>query len=265
MRRNLTSALILEDDVDWDLRLKEQLRDFALSTRALIQPLAGSTASYADPTYPSPSPDAPVEVPDIDFTSLPHTVEPHTSPYGDGWDVLWIGHCGLSFPYNTTDGERMPKGRVIHKDDVTVPPKKDLWSWNSPFLLVDEYPPHTRAVSHAQEGLCTLGYAVSQLGARKLLADVALKPPKDAFDFLLRFYCEGRHGRNYHNCLGLQPALFHHFKFAGPLASASDIGNHEGYREESWSDMIRWSVRLNAEKLMDGEDDFTDQYPDPEE
>ena len=94
---------------------------------------------------------------------------------------------------------------------------------------------------------------------------MALKPPKDAFDFLLRFYCEGRRGRNYHNCLGLQPGLFHHFKMAGPLSASSDIGNHNGFRTESSSDMIRWSVRLNADKLMNGETDYADQYPDEEE
>lgn len=264
VRRNLSSALILEDDVDWDIRLKEQLRDFALSTRSLIQPLAASPASYADPTYPSPPQQDSSDHLDIDFNSTPKTVEPTCSPYGDGWDVLWIGHCSLSFPFDTS--ERIPKGRVIHHDDVTVPPKKNLWSLNSPFVLVEDYPEHTRAVSHAQEGLCTLGYAVSQAGARKLLADTALKPPKDAFDFLLRFFCDGTHGRNHHNCLGVQPALFNLFKPAGPVSAESDIGPpREGFRHESSSEMVRWSVRLNLDQLMEGRADFVDQYPDDNE
>jgi GR25 family glycosyltransferase involved in LPS biosynthesis len=36
VEQNLTSALILEDDADWDVRIKPQLRDFALSSQALI-------------------------------------------------------------------------------------------------------------------------------------------------------------------------------------------------------------------------------------
>ena len=262
MRRNLTSALILEDDIDWDLRLKDQLRSFALSTRALIQPLSDAPGSYADPTYPKPHTGSPVWVPDFDFYNLPNTTEPAVSPYGDGWDALWLGHCGLSFPFETS--RLMPKGRVIHRNDITVPPKKDLWSFNHPWILVEDYPPHTSAVSHAQEGICTLGYAVSQNGARKMLAELALKPPRDGYDFLLRFYCEGDNGRKYHNCLGIQPALFNHYKPAGQLSSASNIGNHKGYREKDASDMIRWSVRLNADKLMDGDTDYEDQFPDEE-
>ncbi|KAJ3499003.1 hypothetical protein NLG97_g683 [Lecanicillium saksenae] len=261
IRQNLTSVLILEDDADWDVRIHEQLRDFALSTRALIQPLAGSSPSspsYADPTFLDPSQPDPRE---ISFDSLPMTVPPRQSPYGDDWDLLWVGNCGLHFPFASS--QTIPKGRVIHHNDKTVAPKKDLWSINKPFTLVDDYPAHTRAVSHAQEGVCTLGYALSHRGARRIMQEVALKPVTDAYDILLRFFCEGRHGRRQGVCVAPQPPYFHHHRPAGPRSSMSDIGDHgTEYNKESRTDMVRWSVRLNSDLIIDGRTDYVEQYPD---
>ncbi|GKT45716.1 uncharacterized protein ColSpa_05897 [Colletotrichum spaethianum] len=252
VRRNLSSALILEDDVDWDIRLRSQLHDFALSTQALSQPLINA---------PLPGGVSNLEtVLDIPLDNLPSTVAPTFSPYGDDWDLLWIGHCGMHFPF--LDRKGVPKARVIHYNDVTVAPKKNLWTFNIPFTLKEQYPEHTRAVHRVQEGVCTLGYAVSQKGARKLLQEVALKDVSDAVDILLRFFCEGGKGRKPHNCLTSQPALFHHHRAAGPMSSMSDIGTHDGFRDTSMTDMVRWSVRLNADALLEGGTEFVDQYPD---
>ncbi|RMJ21494.1 glycosyltransferase family 25 protein [Aspergillus sp. HF37] len=69
------SALILEDDVDWDIRIREQLQDFALTSRALHQPLASPPHSFAHPTLRDPprTTDMPK---DIDFDQLPPTIPP---------------------------------------------------------------------------------------------------------------------------------------------------------------------------------------------
>ena len=53
------TALILEDDVDWDVSVKDQMRLVSDAVREF---------SYVD---------------NLD-----------TSPYGHAWDILWIGHCG---------------------------------------------------------------------------------------------------------------------------------------------------------------------------
>lgn len=259
----MTSALILEDDTDWDVRLKQQLKDFALSTQALTQPLHGSVG-FADTTYPVPSADSPKAVPEIPFHNLPSTEDPNISPYGDNWDLLWTGHCGMHFPFE--DDPLIPKGRVIHRDDETVAQKQYLWTFNIPFTLKEKYPEHTRAVHHVQEGVCSLGYAVSQKGARKLLQEIGLKDLTDGFDILLRFFCEGSKGRQRHNCLTVQPALFHHHRAAGALSASSDIGDHgAGFRDSSSTDMVRWSVRLNADVLLEGGTNIIDQYPDTSE
>jgi len=80
VEQNLTTAVIFEDDVDWDVRLKAQLVDFAEAARALTQPLRGQNATYADPTFPivydyQTQPDA------IDFDGLPDTELPLMSPW----------------------------------------------------------------------------------------------------------------------------------------------------------------------------------------
>ena len=260
----MTSALILEDDIDWDIRIRDQLHDFALTAHALTQPLRGRPGVYADPTYPQPSEDSPEVVPETDFYHLPATTLPTTSPYGDNWDVLWVGHCGMHFPFRHS--KTVPKARVIRLNDETVAPKKHLWTLNIPFTLKDTYPEHTRAYHHAQEGVCTLGYALSQHGARKLLHEVALKEVRDAYDILLRFFCEGVRGRAAgRQCLATQPSLFHHHRPAGLLSAMSDIGTHGKngeVRETAMTDMVRWSVRLNAEALLEGRTDFVDQFPD---
>jgi hypothetical protein len=203
-------------------------------------------------------------LPDLSFSSLPATTPPTTSPYGDSWDVLWIGHCGMHFPFERSP--HVPKARVIRENDVTVAPKKSLWTFNIPFTLKEKYPPHTRAYHHVQEGVCTLGYAVSQKGAQKLLYEVGLKGVTAAFDLLLRWYCEGEKGRGAgRQCLTTQPGLFQHHRPAGLASAMSDIGNHgDGWRENAMTDMVRWSVRLNADVLLDGGTEFRDQFPDEE-
>lgn len=56
---DLETALIVEDDVDFDVRLKSQ-----------IQLISDNVRQY---------------------TLTPHT---DTTPYGMDWDILWLGHCG---------------------------------------------------------------------------------------------------------------------------------------------------------------------------
>lgn len=260
VRRNLSSALILEDDTDWDVRIKEQMRDFAISSQTLVQPLAETPGLYADPTFPVPTEDSPATVPDLMFDNLPRIVEPTLTPYGDDWDLLWVGNCGMNFPQDQSS--KIPKGRVVHERDVTVPEKRYLWSLNNPFALKDSYPEHTRVVHHAQEGVCALGYAVSQRGARRLLHEIGLKDVSDGFDILLRFFCDGTKGRKNHNCLAVQPAFFHHHRPAGAKSAESDIGDHgDGFRETGSTDMVKWSVRLNADTLLAGETNMWDQLP----
>jgi hypothetical protein len=56
---DLESALILEDDVDWDISVKQQMRLVSEAVRKFTL---------------------------VDSQDL--------SPYGHAWDLLWVGHCG---------------------------------------------------------------------------------------------------------------------------------------------------------------------------
>jgi hypothetical protein len=265
VRRNLTSALILEDDADWDVRIKEQLFEYARTSRALIQPLSNNHAVYADATYPKPHSAASVAS-SLDFSRLELTTNPSTSPYGDNWDVIWLGHCGMSFPTDSSSGaECLPKGRVVRHDDSTVPERQYLRTVFSSDSLKDEYPSHTRVTHHVSDAACSLGYAVSQTGARRLLYWLGLMEMTDAFDLMLHQFCEGTNGRPYHNCLTVQPGFFQHHRPAGNKTFESDITSHgTEYREKALTEMIRWSVRMNVEVLLDGRTDFVDQFPDTE-
>ena len=134
---NLSSALILEDDADWDVSLKTQLTQFALGSRHILN---ASTSS-----------------------------EPQ-SPYGDGWDMLWIGHCAQSRP-------TQPFSRFIIANDTTVRPAGHRWHlWNPEPTLTYDLPHNrtTRVVYRSAGGMCSFGYALSYTGARKYISELIL-------------------------------------------------------------------------------------------
>jgi GR25 family glycosyltransferase involved in LPS biosynthesis len=258
VEQNLSTALIMEDDVDWDIRIRDQLHDFALSTRALIQPLSSDSSKYADPTFPSGKSD---ELISIRLEDTPRTIKPSFSPYGDDWDLLWFGHCGIRFP-KPDKTPHNPLGRVIQSNDVTVPEKQFIhFQWGDQDL-VNGYPPHTRVVHHAAGGVCTVAYAVSQRGARRLLYELGVNKFSSAFDMMLREFCDGSNGRIHGKCLTSQPQLFQHHRPRGARKGFSDISDHgDEYNEVAYSKHIQWSSRLNFQKMLIGDTNYTDQWP----
>ncbi|KAH6677563.1 glycosyltransferase family 25 protein [Halenospora varia] len=267
VRRNLSSALILEDDSDWDIRIKEQLFDFSLAAQALTQPLSADPSTYADSTYPKPK-NGPEELPKapILFEDLPQTIKPLDSPYGDDWDLLWVGHCGMRFPGAGSPGDpaKLPKGRVLRSNDVTVPEKQYLQT-SAAFDIKAQYPSHTRAYHHVSDGICSLGYAISQKGARSLLYYLGMLEFTHAFDVMLQQYCVDLAGKGYHKCLTVTPSVFEHHRPAGNMTYESDISGHgDQIREHASTDNVRWSVRLNVKQLLEGSDNMVDQFPDTE-
>ena len=227
----------MEDDVDWDVRLKSLLKDFALSSHALAKnPDAGN----------------------LDFNNLPDTMPPIVSPYGDDWDLLWLGHCGMHLP---------AVGLVVHSDDSSVPEPQHLHSWDenerTPLGL---YPAHTRVVMRqSTTPVCSLVYAVSQRGARQLLYSLGLKKLDAPYDVMLRAWCQGSDGNTPHVCPGVLPQLFDHYRRRGPKNADSDISDpNQDYRDNPETLNIRYSVRMNMEKLARGDSSYDDQYPDSE-
>lgn len=244
------TALILEDDVDWDIRLKDLLQEFAVSSSFLLQRGTGRQEQVRQ-------------------EDIRPFKAPKNSPYGDGWDVLWLGHCGMGVPKDTS--------LVRHEDDPTVPEVKYLKSWDETATSpLKDYPPHTRLVMPQKEGVCSLAYAVSQAGARKLLYTVGLQRLDGAFDIMLRQFCEGKDtdnedkkdddgGERANRCLGVLPQLFDHHRRVGLTSSDSDISPDNGqFRHKAYTYNIRQSVRINMPRLLEGISDYIDQWPDSE-
>ena len=80
---------------------------------------------------------------------------------------------------------------------------------------------------------------------------------------MLRAWCQGSDGNGQHICPGVLPQLFDHYRRQGSKDADSDISDpQEGYREKAETLNIRWSVRLNMEKIVKGDVNYDDQYPD---
>ncbi|KAI1361101.1 hypothetical protein F5Y08DRAFT_28868 [Xylaria arbuscula] len=303
----LGSALVLEDDVDWDVRLKAQMQTFATASQMWLDAqqqrgsmngfLAASTSTEADferniiPLLPhSPSFDR--------YSRTTHGM----SPYGEEWDILWLGHCGADLPNTHRDA-----GSGVHPspsstsakswasssleitiaDDETVPAPKHLQP--HPFALhdalADAYPAHTRVVHAVRGNVCSLGYAVSQDGARKLLRRFSKDGFVTQWDLMLRDYCMGEKqigesekfgrgkkkgkGKGDHEsliCLTVQPPLISHRYVQEGGASVSDISGQGGgfTRTKTGTPYVRLSVQDNLDRLLAGypEERLVDQLPD---
>lgn len=260
VEENVSSALILEDDIDWDIRIKDQMRHFAAASRTLIQPLKGHSDRFLDPSIPKPKEDEGA----AEFNVLDDRVTtPSTSPYGDldRWDLLWPGHCGSRFP-RAEDGN-IPLARVVIPNDITVPKRHHLNMEFGDEELINSYPEHTRIVSRARANSCSLAYAVSQRGARRMLYELSLNRPDSPGDVTLRLACDGEGDLDPAVCLTVQPQLFQHHRPRGSRAAFSDVDDYgDDFNEVAGSANIRWSTMLNFDRLVKGETNFIDQFPD---
>ena len=248
----------MEDDIDWDVRIKMQMASFAKANRLLIQPIRTAPEEFLDPTMPQPVSHAAQQ----DFNVGDHsTIEPVESPYGDigRWDLLWLGHCGCRFP--RASDENVPIGRAVIVNDTTVPRREHLDMEFGNNDLLEQYPDHTRVVSRARVNTCTLAYGISQPGARRFLYEVGIHKMSGPYDTMFRYICDGVDGRRIGTCLTVQPQLFQHHRPVGLRTAFSDISDHGGgYNEHAETKNIRRSVRMNFERLVSNDGDLIDSY-----
>ena len=241
------SALIVEDDVDWDVRLKDQLSQFAEGIHLLEDARmtdAKPSSLYVDPRNLLTARDA-------------------ANPYGNGWDLLWLGHCGTRFPEEHRD-PGVSQTRAVLLDDVTVPETQHLaFDWGSNQLELG-YPNHTRVIHHTAENVCSLAYAVTQRTARQLLWKLSLDRLTGPIDVALRNYCDRGDEGPIRNCYTAQPAYFEHHRPSGSTSRFSDINEdvNPKHNPQPYTNNIRLSVRLNLGRLTDGKTDLLDQFPD---
>ena len=183
----LSSALIIEDDADWDVDVRSQLYEFAIKTRELGNASRHSSKQITDAT-------------------------PTQSPYGDDWDILWIGACA--------------------------------WPQGPESLSFQGAGGRDYLVFWARGGMaCTWGYDINSRSAKTLLA--WLLDINEAIDFHMGKYCE----RN--NCVSVWPPLIGSHIPAGPQRKDSDIRSTSSEaREKAETMFISNSAILDMQKKL---------------
>ena len=190
-----STSLIIEDDADWDVGLRTQIPRIAEAVRKL-------TNFRVDPE------------------------ESKYPPYGLDWDVLWLGHCGDSLPFD---------GSPIRLEDPTVPPYINSWE-----TKVSPNPNHIRWIHYSTGPICTYAYALTDISAKKILERDS--HGVDPFDIWLHNRCKGREFR----CITVNPELFHHHEIAGSKDSLINGKSGIEVIKSERTDNIWHSARCNS-------------------
>ena len=222
VQQGLSSALVLEDDSDWDVSLKDRLVDFAHGARTIAE----------------------------------HTTKRKSAtPYGDNWDFLWPGHCSLQVqtdksPLGPPSGAS--RGRVLIENDHTAPKPQHRSSF-SYIPDMSGFPDTTRVVFKADYGICLYAYALSFRGAQKLLRAQATRKTFVAIDLGIGDMCQSRDIP--FNCVGVYPGIVDSHRTAGSELKDSNINqeleNH--IRDNAYTFNMIYSSRLNTERILRGE------------
>ena len=150
---NISTALIMESDVDWDMRIKDSMVGVGDGVKAVAD------WPFPDPQHPR------------DFSK-------ESSPYGDKWDLMWIGHCGIN-----ADGN----GRIYAFNDSSAVEEDRAWNFGER-PGEGHRPPGTRIVFQTRKTVCTTSYAISLEGARKF--EKKFREANSPIDLKLWDHCE---------------------------------------------------------------------------
>jgi GR25 family glycosyltransferase involved in LPS biosynthesis len=229
VHEKVSTALIFEDDADWDVALKYQLVQFAQGSRFILN-------------------------------STEHA-PPH-SPYGDDWDILFLGHCGTwVLP---ADNRRF----FVIPDDPTVEvPAIRADNVDQPKMTPWEKGPdngnRTRIVFHAEGAVCTAAYAISQRGARKALYHMSMTPYNSPVDWGLINLC--KNAEYDFTCIASFPQLIGVSRPTANTAKWSDIGygsDADRTVEEGHSLHLVYPVRQNIPNFLEGKTIFESKHPE---
>jgi len=186
------TALIIEDDVDWDTRLRtQQIPQTAYAIRELLDSQDGYYGS----------------------TEL--------------WDIIWLGHCGDYFDAATGSGISAIKSF----SDPAMPDLEELHPWTRGFLKEIGADQNQQRLVHASvQPLCTFAYAITRKAAEKVVNELAVREPSrdpesacKAYDVRLLEGCRDEGLR----CISVNPELFHHSDLGSEIALLSDSRSDE--------------------------------------
>lgn len=199
------SALILEDDVDFDLGIKHTMGLVSDAVRKLDR----ATTSDPNPSFNQTDPN-----------------DDGNTPYGHSWDILWIGHCAESWDSPSDGDGEAEKETVFIKNDPSVPSHSSYQGFSK--ADVSRLPEYSRAVFHSHAPICSFAYAVSRLGAVRILNEVGggatRNTDQEAFDLALLAACQDR---NRLRCVSVLPEVMHQYfpKEEFGVVSLVDVGN----------------------------------------
>ncbi|KAF2140321.1 glycosyltransferase family 25 protein [Aplosporella prunicola CBS 121167] len=160
LRSGLETAIILEDDVDWDIHLRT--RQVPLVSENLQALLASNSTYWSDL---------------------------------DRWEILYLGHCGDFF--NSDKFDRT--AHRIFADDTMLPHDR-LHGATPEFLSSLGLQDGERVIHRSQWPLCTFGYAVTRASAHRIVTDFAAREPEggcQAFDVRLLEACRDQEWQCY--------------------------------------------------------------------
>ncbi|KNG91381.1 LPS glycosyltransferase [Aspergillus nomiae NRRL 13137] len=214
----ISSAVLMEDDSDWDVNIKTQMVEFARGTRAL----QGTDG--------------------IPF-----------SPYGDSWDMLWLGHCGIN-----SRGD--PKFYVI-PNDLTVTPRPHQNEFVRPGLAEDPNFESHRLVFSADNAICSWAMAFTYEGARKALTALSYVGIDEPVDLGYNFLCTNILHVPY-QCLSSHPSIMGTWAQRGPASRDSDITDGDDTWHEASSRSLTYSTMLNILPLANNKTTISATWDD---
>ncbi|KAK9311790.1 hypothetical protein V1522DRAFT_251212 [Lipomyces starkeyi] len=231
---NIETALIIEDDIDWDKNVHQIFQDLSYQ-------MQNSTLRLVPPT-------------DHEQTS---------APYGLDWDVLIMGQC-----YDAAHPKRLDLVQVY--DDPNVPSRKDtelafLNQMESLGVKGNDVG-KKRLISPAYGPICTMGYAITRRGAQRLLLNLSYLSLRGPVDMDMMWTLQEGKLRGY----SVTPPPFAAWRVGGqkdsdnkhdPNLPMSGKGNSGG-----WSNNIKSSARIAMvnELAMNNWMDYTKKGTPPE-
>jgi hypothetical protein len=223
IEKNLSTALIIEDNVHWDSRIREQLQIFGHASRRLPDMIEcvdlavrNNIPARDHAAQHESGPDAMELANRSTLLTLLLPSTPYTQsfdPFGnDNWDILWLGHCGTSLPtHRNLSASGIPPDHFMLLNDATV-------SDTDPSHPAT-YLPRTRLYHRFHTTRCIHAYAVSQRGAQKIMYEHGMRNFDKDYGSALSEWCDGmtKHMGDRPMCLTSSLSIFGHYGLHGDL------------------------------------------------
>ena len=157
VKNNWESAVIMEDDADWDYNIRQQIGELNINMKSFItkqKPLNNNSDNN----------DVNDENNDVLFQK---------EYDGNTWDIIIIGACGdRGHPTDPT---------FFKWKDSSAPKDRDMLDEGVANMLLPNIK-NIRLLAKSFYPLCSTGYLVSQRGARRLLHNIGLLKVRQALD-----------------------------------------------------------------------------------